>query len=283
MALHEHAVTVNGLPVRYWGDGEDNNRAILLIHGGLTDARLSWSAVIPALAEDYRVIAPDLPGFGKSAQLPDMSMTAICDWIKALLDALNIDQAVMVGSSFGALFTRLFAATYPGYVPAVIMVNGGSLPRISPLVRTMAGLPVIGSILFTMIGRETNSRPSLERMIHVKEALTDELVRMAAANNAVFSQILRQIALHSIPEKRTPPVPTLLLWGENDALTTMKEGERIKASIPGAKLNRIESCGHLPQLEAPEVFVWQIKQFLAELDRPRRSQGAGMLPPTPRR
>lgn len=281
MALQEQTITLNGVPVHYWEGGEDMGRVVLLLHSGLTDARLSWSEVMAGLAQDYRMIAPDLPGFGKSAALSDMNLTAACDWIRAFLDALAVDQAVVVGSSFGALYARLFAATYPGYVPALILVNGGSLPRIPPLFRTLAGLPVVGSLLFGMIARDSNSRASLERMIHVKAALTDELVKTAAANRGTFAQILRAIAMRPLPEKRTPPVPTLLLWGENDGLTRVKEGERIAASIPGAKLNRIEACGHLPQLEAPDVFAWQVKQFLVELDRPRRSQGAGRLPSAP--
>jgi pimeloyl-ACP methyl ester carboxylesterase len=278
MTPSEHTLNINGLPVHYWEDGAGNGRVILLLHGNLGDAQVSWGAVLPLLADEYRLIAPDLPGFGKSAVLPNMSVTSILAWIKAFLDELKIEQGVVMGNSLGAVFARLFAATYPQYAPAVILVNGGTLPRIPPVLHLLARLPVVGTLLFGLTARSGTSLQTLRRMVHVKEALSESLVKSAANNAPNFARLMQTIAAHPLPEKRTPQVPVLLLWGENDQISTLAEAKRIQNAIPGATLVQIESCGHLPQLEAPEVFVWQIKQYLHELTRPPRMQGAGMLP-----
>jgi pimeloyl-ACP methyl ester carboxylesterase len=279
MALKELTSTVNGATVRYWQDGEQQGRVLLLIHGGLTDAHKSWAGVMPTLADEYHVVAPDLPGFGKSTLLPDMQVSAVVEWLKGLLDTLGVEGAVVVGSSFGALYARLFAATYPSYVPAVILMNGGTIPDIPPLVRTLAGLPVIGKLLFNiLIGGQASSRANLQRMVYVKDVLTSDFLKAAKQNTANFAHLLRMAALHPIPDKRNPMVPTLLLWGANDQEVNVEEAKRIQSSIPGAKLSEIDACGHLPQLETPDVFVWQVKQFLMELSRPRKSPGAAKLP-----
>jgi pimeloyl-ACP methyl ester carboxylesterase len=87
------------------------------------------------------------------------------------------------------------------------------------------------------------------------------------------------LARDPLPQATTPPVPTLLLWGAEDKLATLDEAEKIKASIAGSTLSPIADCGHLPQLEATEVFVWQVLQFLDVLSRPPKvqSKGVGML------
>jgi pimeloyl-ACP methyl ester carboxylesterase len=119
-------------------------------------------------------------------------------------------------------------------------------------------------------------------MIHVKEVLTDEMVSTAVSNTHHFARLLRMAAAYPIPEKRIPPVPTMLLWGANDLEVPVEEAQHIQQQIPGTKLSEIEDCGHFPQLETPEVFAWQVMQFLSELDRPRKPMGGvGMLPQSP--
>jgi pimeloyl-ACP methyl ester carboxylesterase len=69
-------IAVEGRPCRYWVAGPDNGRPLLLLHGGLGDAALHWGRALPDLARDFHVLAPDLPGFGASAPLPEPSYAA---------------------------------------------------------------------------------------------------------------------------------------------------------------------------------------------------------------
>lgn len=279
--ISEKTITVNGLPVHYWEAGEDNGRALLLVHGAIGDAELHWKEVILPLAESYRVLAPDLPGYGGSAALPTTSASALVQWLHDFFNALELEQAVVMSSSIGALPARLFASTYPIHTTALIMINGGALPNAPSWLPTLARMPLIGQLMSRMFGRMTNSRRSLGRMIFVKDVLTDEFVQQVEANASNGARLMLGILLHPLPEERTPRVPTLLLWGANDVMTPLDDAEALKKDIPGAKLSAVADCGAMPQLEATDVFVYQVNYFLEHLSHPPKSNlpGVGMLKP----
>jgi pimeloyl-ACP methyl ester carboxylesterase len=278
MTIQDKATNLSGVSVHYLEAGQEHGRALLLLHG-LGGAQLNWGGVIPALAEHYHVVAPDLPGFNGSDVLPNMRLHALMHWLRALLDSTNIQQAVVVGNSIGGLVARLFAAAEPKYVPSVILVNGGGVPNLPPPVRMIANAPMIGDMVFALFGWMAVSQSSINRMIHVAEVRTPEFARQVSASGRGFAGLIRMLARDPLPTA-TPLVPTLLLWGAEDRVATLDEAERIKASIPGAALSPIADCGHMPQLEASEVFVWQVHQFLENLSRPKiESRGAGMLGP----
>jgi pimeloyl-ACP methyl ester carboxylesterase len=237
---NDKRIDVEGLPVHYLESGAGNGRALLLLHGGIGDARANWSQVLPPLAEKYHVFAPDLPGFGTPASgatagLPDLSVEKLLHWMQALLDALGQSEAVVLGASTGGMLARLFAAAAPQYVPAIILVNGGTL--------------------------------------------TDDLRESWRAAAPAFAELMRAMLLYHYPEKQAPPVPTLLLWGANDPIMPLALAERTKAEIPGAVLAPIADCGHMPQIEASEAFVFQVTAYLEGLTRARTTNlpGVGIL------
>src|SRR5258708_489187 len=121
MTISEKMIDVEGSPVHYFESGAGNGRTLILLSGGIGDARTDWSSVIEPLAEEYHVFAPDLPGFSGSAALPEMSFDGLLHWLKALLDAFQQSEAVLVGHSLGAPLARLFASAEPAYVPAPIL------------------------------------------------------------------------------------------------------------------------------------------------------------------
>ncbi len=281
MTLFEQLVKINGHSIHYWESGEPQEQALLLLHGGWGDARQNWERIVPTLAQEYRIIAPDLPGFGQSKLLPDMQIATVLDWLKAFMDTLELEQVVIVGHAFGALFVRLFAAAHPQKARAIILVNGGSIPALPGFFRTLARVPMIGNLVYGSMAKSVYSRGTMKRAIHNQEIITDELVNMAAANATTFTHYLQMSAAYPIPSNQTPQVPTLLLWGAEDTELTIGEARRIQTQIPGASLHEIEACGHIPQLEEPDVFAWQIRHFVRELDRPQRKKGVGKLPQKP--
>jgi pimeloyl-ACP methyl ester carboxylesterase len=97
------------------------------------------------------------------------------------------------------------------------------------------------------------------------------------ANRPALSRLMRAMSASTPSKTNIPAVPVLLLWGEEDSVTPLRVAEYIKRAIPGAQLSAISGCGHLPQLEAPEVFASQVSLFLKQIDRGRRGSGAGML------
>jgi 2-hydroxy-6-oxonona-2,4-dienedioate hydrolase len=283
MASEEKIVKINGLNVRFLEAGTANQRALLLVHGGIGDARLHWEPAIGALADDYHVLAPDLPGFGKSDLLPHMQTEAIVQWIKAFLDSQDIQQAVVIGNSFGGLLARLFAATYPAHVPALIMLNGGGVPDMPGFLRAMERVPGIGQGIFYLFGNIGTSAGTLKRMVHDQTLLTDQFLKEVKAARGGYSRLMRTLIGSPMPKAQTPIVPTLILWGADDQIATVKDGEAIKSSIPGAVLTEIKDCGHMPQLETMDVFIWQVNTFLEKLSKASAAarSGPGILPTLP--
>ncbi len=279
MEILERQIDVGGLTVQLWEAGQ--GRAIMLLHGGIGDACANWHLVLPGLAEQYHVIAPNLPGYGLSTPLPDMTIETLQTWLRDLLDALELPDAVIVGAFIGALIARLFATAEPAYTPAVILVNGGALPNFPKPLSSLLRLPVIGDLALELFGRLTTSRRTLDELIYVKSALSPELVASWQHNQPGFQQLIRAMILGRYPPTSTPPVPILLLWGANDPMLAQTVGQELRQQVPNIVLAPIVDCGALPQLEAPDTFVFQINAFLDNLDRPRlpNSPGAGLLSP----
>lgn len=268
MGLSEKVMSVNGRAVHFWQQNETSGKPVILLHGGFGDAWTNWKEILPELADnDYRVIAPDLPGYGQSAAQPDMRLPALIEWLQGFLQAVELTNAVLIGHSFGALLARLFAAHSPRYVPAVVMINGGVLPDVPAAARFIARIPLINTMLFKRISESTATRTYTSEAAHHKDALTEKFFANIELNRPGLAALMRGMTLSAAPKEHVPPVPVLLLWGESDSITPVRAAEYIKKEIPGAKLTTIAECGHFPHLEAPDTFTTQITLFLSNLER----------------
>ncbi|MCU0499568.1 MAG: alpha/beta hydrolase [Anaerolineae bacterium] len=269
MALSEQTLKLNQRVVHYWESGDVSQLPILLLHGAIGNAWTQWAEVMPFLSEEYRLIAPDLPGYGQSDPLPDMRLESLIAWVEQLLIALEINEAVIIGNSFGALLGRLLAAQKPQRVPALVMCNGGVIPVVPPLARTLAQLPIIGRILFGRISKSTLAKSNLASVIQVQRVLTPQFYAQVQANKPGLRRLMQALTVSTIPPERVPAVPVLLLWGEEDSISPLVVAKHIQNEIPGAQLSPIAQTGHLPQVEAPEVFASQVTLFLRSLQRGR--------------
>lgn len=271
MALKEKSLQLDGRLTHYWEAGEGHSQSIVLLHGGFGDAWLNWGSLLPVFAADYHVFAPDLPGFGQSDALPTMTVAALHSWCKAFISAVGVEQAALVGHSFGGLIARLVAANFPKEVPALVMVDGGVIPGVAPVARIIAGLPVLGSLLFQRVAVSSSSRSSLESIVANKAVLTDAVMQGVKANVSGLCGLMRALTVGTLQQNRTPRIPVLILWGDQDGFAPVSTAETIQSNIPGAMVSVIAECGHMPHLEAPEVFTFQITNFLNDLNRARRA------------
>lgn len=279
MPIEEKVIQINGLAVHYWQAGAANHRPVVLLHGGIGDAQLNWADAMPLLAEEFYVIAPDLPGVSGSTALPKFSVPHLLEWLQQFTDTLQLEQMAMVGSDLGALLVRLFSAACPQTVPAAVLVNGGSIPSIPNGLRVMAKIPLLGGIFFQFGARSTLSTQGMERLIYTPDLITAEFTEQARRSLPLLGSVMRSIASQPLPEQRVPSLPVMLLWGADDKIATVEDARRIQKSIPGAQLVEIAECGHLPQIETVEVFAWQTTTFLNDPNRSSRSDlpGVGRL------
>lgn len=155
--LTEHTVTVNGKPIFYAETG--TGPAVVMLHGGGPGASgvSNYSRNIDALAQHYRVIVPDMPGYGRSVKGVDQSdpFGYLADMIRGLLDALHIDTAHLIGNSYGGAAALRLALDTPDRVDKLVLMGPGGIG-------TTKGLPTAG--LNTLLGYYGGDGPSRDKL-----------------------------------------------------------------------------------------------------------------------
>lgn len=284
MALQSKTIDINGQPVAYWENGHPQADPILLLHGSMGDAAFHWQALMRELAMTHRVIAPDLPAFGNTPALPELTYDALLTWLGAFIHTLSLSPVTLAGTSFGGLIARLYAAAYPDEMEALVLINGGVLPsKPTPAAKFLAGVPLVNRAIFRNFATQgIGSREKLAWVVNDPadtEILTDEMVQSAADSVPALAEIMRAQVLQPVPPARIPSAPTLLLWGANDDFSPVKAARRVQNAIPDAKLVEIDECKHAPHLQSPDVVAYQIQHFLEHLNAPSSPNlpGAGLL------
>jgi pimeloyl-ACP methyl ester carboxylesterase len=254
---------------------------LLLIHG-IGDSCDTWSNVIPTLARDHTVIAPDLLGHGRSDKpRADYSVAAYANGMRDLLTVLDIEKATVVGHSLGGGVAMQFAYQYPERCERLVVVSSGGVSReVTPLLRA-ASLPTAHAILplLTMplaqsLGRglfrvlealDTDVGRDSEDMLRIFDALPDAISRAAFIRT-----------LHAVVDWRgqvitmldrcylTRGMPTLLIWGDRDAIIPYEHARLAHAAMPGSRLETFRGAGHFPHHADPARFLDVLYDFLAK-------------------
>ncbi len=281
--------------------------ALLLLHG-IGDSSEGWRPLLPALAEHFTVIAPDLLGHGASAKpRADYSVAAYANGMRDLLDVLGIDRATVVGHSLGGGVAAQIAYQYPERCERLVLVaSGGVGPEVSPFLRMAAApfaeltLPLMhwplgrlgGRIVIealrmtgTALGRDA---AEIRRVV---EGLPDGPARGA------FTRTLRsvvdwrgQVVTMLDRSYLAEGVPVLLVWGTSDAVIPIRHAHLAHAAMIGSRLEEYDGAGHFPHHADPERFVADLRDFVATtepagFDPVRRKelldQGGWRPPPEP--
>lgn len=265
-------IDVDGVRVHYQEAGDKHAPALVLIHG-FASSTLVWSKVFLKLAEGYRVIALDLLGYGYSAK-PRNGQYTIAGQAKLLtrlLDALGIQRAIFVGSSYGGAVAATCALDYPDRIEKLILV--GTVNNNRPLAFTLMrlfGTPLFGDVVSPLlIGSRRLLRRRMKRVYDRHEWVLDERrvdarhlpLRAAGTQRAIIRTVRSWDAERISREAHLITQPTLLLWGENDQEIPLADGERLHEAIPGSRLIVFLECGHLPHEEYPEAFTNVVIDF----------------------
>jgi pimeloyl-ACP methyl ester carboxylesterase len=283
-------ITLHGHRVSYRAAG-DGPEVVVLIHG-ITGSADTWAEVIPGLAEEFTVIAPDLLGHGQSAKpRGDYSLGAYASGVRDLVAALGHDHATVVGHSLGGGVAMQLAYQFPERCERLVLVSSGGLGReVHPLLRAAAlpgaefVMPVVcatklrdaGDAVWGVLGRlGLSAGPDLEEMWRGYASLADRDAQRA------FVHTLRTIVdgggqrvnatdrLYLAAE-----VPTQIVWGEDDPIIPVEHGIEAHEAIPGSRLEVFEDAGHFPHRNDPDRFVDLLIDFVehtvpAEVDDER--------------
>jgi pimeloyl-ACP methyl ester carboxylesterase len=253
---------------------------LVLVHG-IGDSSETWDPVLDELARRHTVIAPDLLGHGASAKpRADYSVAAYANGVRDLLGVLDIDRVTLVGHSLGGGVAMQFAYQYPERTERLVLVgSGGAGPDVSPVLRA-ATLPG-AALLLTLLHLPT-ARWQVGRVIGLLRALgTDlgqdapDLMRVVdalpdATARAAFTRTLRSVVdwrgqVVTMLDRcyLTLGMPTLLIWGDRDAVVPVAHAYRAHAAMPGSRLEIFADAGHFPFHTDPDRFVRVLEQFLA--------------------
>ena len=272
--MKTHDVLVDGIRLHVTEAGE--GPALVLLHG-LSATHYNWEHTIPAFADRWRVIAPDLPGHGRSAK-PDAPYTIdfYAGVIRSLGRTLGIREAVVMGNSLGGQIAVELALAYPAWTRALVLAapaGGFSSPlRAFGWVIGAAAKPgLLRALLPRSLGRcfYDRSCPGYEaRRRLLAERLEHEDYPHFA--RAVARSVAGALAAGNQPIARLTQ-PTLLVWGENDSIVALSGSRRLVQALPHARLHVLPRCGHLPMLEHAEHFNRIVGEFLSTVEAAPRS------------
>jgi pimeloyl-ACP methyl ester carboxylesterase len=260
---------VDGLSVRHFDAGK--GAPVLLLHGALLGSSADvWTRnLAPLAAHGLRVIAPDLPGFGGTDNPTDLSLSYRKKFILALMDALKLERAALVGHSQAGRIALDLAFSDPQRIAKIVVLATGSL--LPPLAEKAEAEGEEGSAAEPTL---VSTRALLEANLHNRALITDEEVelrhRMSVGKN--YSAFLARKAMKAqgakggeAPWQRVAkcPVPLLMLYGENDRAQAAQRAAKARELNPALNLEILPRCAHLVQWDAAEQFAEIAGRFLA--------------------
>ncbi|MCV7225823.1 alpha/beta fold hydrolase [Mycolicibacterium komossense] len=261
------------------GDGE----ALLLIHG-MAGSSATWRDVIPALAKNYRVIAPDLLGHGQSDKpRGDYSLGAFAASLRDLLDELGIARATVIGQSLGGGIAMQFAYQHRDRCERVVLIGSGGLgPDLSWTLRLLSApgaeliLPVIAPSQVLSAGNKIKSLLSSAGVQSARGAelwsayssLSDRDTRNAFLRTLRSVVDYRGQAVSALNKLHlTAQMPVMFIWGDKDKIIPVSHGYAAHEALPGSRLEILPGLGHFPHVESPTQVVALLEDFIATTER----------------
>jgi pimeloyl-ACP methyl ester carboxylesterase len=252
---------------------------VVLLHG-IGDSSITWAHVMPALARNHLVIAPDLLGHGHSDKpRADYSVAAYANGVRDLLGVLGISQASIVGHSLGGAVAMQFAYQFPERTERLVLVCPSAAgPEASAVLRLLS-LPGAQALLHLL--RLPTARwqvgmwvSALRRLDTALGQDAQDLLRMAdeipdATGRAAFARTLRSVVdwrgqVITLLDRcyLAQGMPTQLIWGSRDAVLPIAQAHRAHAAMPGSRLEIFPGAGHFPFHTDPARFVNTVEEFL---------------------
>lgn len=261
----EKTATIFGAKIRYLEAGDAAKPTVILLHGLGAQAE-SWQLTIPALARNYRVIAPDQIGFGKSDKpLLKYRVGTYVDFLDKFMAELKIEKAVLVGNSMGGWIAGWTAIKYPNRVEKIVLANAAGI------------IPAnVDTDEIYQLNNSTRDeiRANLKRIfatpaLQNNEALVDQFMtqRVIANDGYTINSLIESIKRkEDFLNDRLGEIkkPTLIIWGRQDGLLPVADAYAFNKGIANSKLVVFDNCGHVPQFEKAADFNKAVLEFLGK-------------------
>jgi len=255
------APLTTGIRVHYAEHGDASGSPILFLHGW-PDSWFTFSRVLPLLPETLRAVAVDQRGFGNSDH-PESGYTfqELAADAVALLDALDIGRAAIVGHSYGSFVAREVAIAAPQRVTSLVLIGTGYSTDTPMTEGLQAALRTLPDPIPESFAREFQASTAYRAL---PAEFFDEIVSESLKIPAPLWPVMidRLVQYEATAGLGKLLVPTLLLWGDHDALFSRAEQDRLVAAVPSASLKVYEETGHCPNWERPGDVAADIASFL---------------------
>lgn len=271
-------LTIHGHQIAFRRAG--NGPALVLLHG-MAGSSATWQHVMPLLAGEFTLLAPDLIGHGDSAKprRGDYAIGAYASVVRDLMLALGVERATLVGQSFGGGVAMQVAYQFPEYCERLVLVGSGGLGvEVNPILRALSvpgaslALPIGCQRIFSDLGakllgwRERRGKkmgPAAAEIWRSYASLGDPDTRRA------FMLTLRAVVDH-FGQRVTArdrlylasEMPTLIVWGTSDPIIPVAHALAAHDAMRGSRLELFEDTGHFPHCEQPERFARVLAEFV---------------------
>jgi pimeloyl-ACP methyl ester carboxylesterase len=275
----ERYIKIGLINTRYMAEGEGS--PVVLVHG-MGGSASGWLPSFSAFAAQHRVYAMDLVGHGRTNMVEEASLDAayLAGFVKDFMAELKIERAHLVGHSMGGAVSLQLAIDYPERVNKLVLVDSSGLGKELTILFRIVSLPLAGELLAAQDYKgdikkyAAATRKSAKNAANITEELIENLypverspdhvkpllkvvrqwVNWAGLKKSIYDPILQHL-----PSIRNP---TLVIWGRQDTIVPLALGELAAKSLPNARLEVIDQCGHIPMFEQPEIFNRLVLDFL---------------------
>jgi len=252
---------IDGSKIRYLEDGASKNTLILL--HGLGASAERWESVIPLFAKKFRVIVPDLIGFGYSDK-PTIDYTTdyFAEFIAKFVERVGIKEMSVIGSSLGGQIAAEFIINQNVDVKKLVLVSPSGVMKHST--------PALNAYISAALYPNTDSALNAFQAMSGREKIDEKIVsgfiermQLPNAKMAFMSTLLGLSNSKVITEKlQLITIPTLIVWGENDPIIPIKYAQSFISGINDCRFYKMMGCAHTPYVEKPEKFFQIVSDFL---------------------
>lgn len=281
--MNRKEIMIDGQTTRYWSSHDNKLPVIIMVHG-FRGTHHGLDEIVKNLPE-FRVIVPDLPGFGESQPFKQHSIEDYVTWLQHFVKKLELsEQPILLGHSFGSIVASHYAALHPETIQKLIMIN----PIGYPALKGPKAILTQGAILYYWFGRklpveyskrwlssplfvDTMSRVMTKSKNKEMKAFVKDQHRKyfsSFASSTVVAESFRASVSHDVREVAPLlSIPTLLIAGERDDITSVSKQRELHALIDEADLHIIPNVGHLVHYETADSAARIIQDWITASDK----------------
>lgn len=258
--MQEKFVNVDGNKIRYLESGV-STESIILIHG-LGASAERWEYVMPMFEKHYRVIVPDLIGFGYSDKpMVDYTMEFFAEFLKDFLSTLGLKTTNLIGSSFGGQIAAEVASNEKNTVKKLVLISpSGVMKNTTPALEAY-----VMAALYPNVEAAKNAFEMMTGGKKVDQKIINEFVKRMQLPNAKMSFMSTLLGLKNAEiTNKLPRItsPTLVIWGEKDPVIPINYAQSFVSSIRDCRFYKMPNSGHTPYVDAPTEFFKTVHDFL---------------------